>query len=122
MSIFDDETLAKLRAMKNKMLGLDEKNVDSVIDKDEKTRRPLVKITHTYKVEKIIKGKRYEEDRIEEKVAMTERHKRRIEKYNKIQKIKDNIESNVEDLNQDNPIFEEDIDLCIGLGRQQQRR
>ena len=86
MSIFDDETLAKLRAMKNKMLGLDEKNVDSVIDKDEKTRRPLVKITHTYKVEKIIKGKRYEEDRIEEKVAMTERHKRRIEKYNKIQK------------------------------------
>lgn len=25
MSIFDDETLAKLRAMKNKMLGLDEK-------------------------------------------------------------------------------------------------
>ncbi len=115
MSIFDDETLAKLRAMKNKMLGLDEKNVDSVIDKDEKTRRPLVKITHTYKVEKIIKGKRYEEDRIEEKVAMTERHKRRIEKYNKIQKIKDNIESNVEDLNQDNPIFEEDIDLCIGL-------
>ena len=48
MSIFDDETLAKLRAMKNKMLGLDEKNVDSVIDKDEKTRRPLVKITHTY--------------------------------------------------------------------------
>ena len=86
MSIFDDETLAKLRAMKNKMLGLDEKNVDSVIDKDEKTRRPLVKITHTYKVEKIIKGKRYEEDRIEEKVAMTERHKRRIEKYNKIDK------------------------------------
>ena len=50
MSIFDDETLAKLRAMKNKMLGLDEKNVDSVIDKDEKTRRPLVKITPSLKV------------------------------------------------------------------------
>lgn len=33
MGIWDNETLAKLRAMKNKMLGLDEKNIDSGIEK-----------------------------------------------------------------------------------------
>ena len=82
MGIWDNETLAKLRAMKNKMLGLDEKNIDSGIEKDKERGEPLSKITRTYKVEKVIKGKRYIEERTEEKVEPTERHKRRIEKKN----------------------------------------
>lgn len=93
MGIWDNETLAKLRAMKNKMLGLDEKNIDSGIEKDKERGEPLSKITRTYKVEKVIKGKRYIEERTEEKVEPTERHKRRIEKeivknINKKQKIR----------------------------------
>ena len=67
MGIWDNETLAKLRAMKNKMLGLDEKNIDSGIEKDKERGEPLSKITRTYKVEKVIKGKRYIEERTEEK-------------------------------------------------------
>ena len=48
MGIWDNETLAKLRAMKNKMLGLDEKNIDSGIEKDKERGEPLSKITRTY--------------------------------------------------------------------------
>lgn len=120
MGIWDNETLAKLRAMKNKMLGLDEKNIDSGIEKDKERREPLSKITRTYKVEKVIKGKRYIEERTEEKVEPTERHKRRIEKeivknINKKQKNKDIFVSDADGMQQNTSILDGEIDLCIGL-------
>lgn len=118
MGIWDNETLAKLRAMKNKMLGLDEKDIASEIEKDKEQRKPLTKITRTYKVEKVIKGKRYIEERTEEKVEPTERHKRRIEKeivknISKKQKNKDIFVS--DDIQQNSSEPKEEIDLCIGL-------
>lgn len=118
MSILDNDTIAKLRAMKNKMLGLDEDAIETEI-KQPRRGKPLVKTTRTVKVEKVINGKRCIEEQTVEKIESVERHERSIERdkirnIRKTQKIRDIFLSDNK-AKQNNQVFTEDIDLCIGL-------
>lgn len=121
MGSLDDAIVAQLLAMKNKMLGRDESE-SSTEEKPKEPRKPLIKTTHTYTVERKVDGKKYIEEYSLERVEPSERHKKSIErdKY-KIKsiangtKVKDIFIPKTEKTLQLRPTFDEDIDLCIGL-------
>ena len=119
MGILDNDTIAKLRAMKNKMLGLAEDAVEQEENRPKKSRQPLVRTTRTVKVEKLINGKRCVEEQLIEKIETVKQHERNVEKekvrnIKKNQKIRDIFLSDNKE-KQNNSVFTEDIDLCIGL-------
>ena len=114
MGNLDEEIVAKLRAMKNKMLGRDE-NDNSIEDKNKEARKPLIKTTHTFTVERKVDGKKYIEEHFVERVEPSERHKKSIERDKYKIKNKDIFTPKTEKALQIRPTFDEDIDLCIGL-------
>ena len=117
----DEDNNAKLMAIKTEMLRRDE-NDNSIEDKNKEARKPLIKTTHTFTVERKIDGKKYVEEHSVERVEPSERHKKSIErdKYkikniDKDIKVKDIFTPKTEKTLQIRPTFDEDIDLCIGL-------
>lgn len=111
MGILDDENMAKLRALKNKMLGRDE---HALVDDENKAKnmhyagikkvRPLV-------VEKIVKGKRYLEEQTVTKRFWKHREQNTAE--TQTQSSTPPNEFRFRDIF--TPSKKEDIDLCIGL-------
>ena len=121
MGSLDDETVAKLRARLNKMLGRDEED-SSTEGKLKEPHKPLIKTTHIFTVERRVDGKKYVEKQSIERVEPSEHHKKSIER-NKYQirnidnniKVKDIFAPKIENTFKLRPTFDEDIDLCIGL-------